>query len=168
MHLDDLLENYSIHLKHLFLLNNIFLAQVGHVAGEVVGGLWGFMKDAAYVTSDTVTNLTTSRVTTTTTATTSGTTTSTITNNGHLGAHPYPSPTSEVKLPDGQRLAYRMDYILKETGNTYIAAITSHTAYWSNPEVAYFMLTKLHSDIEHYNDPVLQRPLDPAAHQGLS
>jgi hypothetical protein len=135
----------------------------------MVGGLWGLMKDAAYVTSDTVTNLTTSRVTTTTTATTSGTTTSTITNNGHMqGAHPYPSPTQEVKLPDGQRLAYRMDYILKETGNTYIAAITSHTAYWSNPEVAYFMLTKLHSDIEHYNDPPPQRPIDPSSHQGLS
>jgi hypothetical protein len=83
-------------------------------------------------------------------------------------AHPYPSPSQEVKLPDGQRLAYRMDYILKETGNTYIAAITSHTAYWSNPEVAYFMLTKLHSDIEHYNDPPLPRPADHSAHQGLS
>ena len=60
----------------------------------------------------------------------------------------------------------RMDYIMKETGNTYIAAITSHTAYWSNPEVAYFMLTKLHADIEHYND---QRPAEQLpVHHGLS
>jgi len=79
----------------------------------------------------------------------------------------YSPPHQDVKLPDGQRLAYRMDYILKETGNTYIAAITSHTAYWNNPEVAYFMLTKLHPDIEHFNDPQI-KPLDPSMHQGLA
>jgi len=122
------------------------------------------MKDAASATSDTVTNLAVNRATITTTASSTGTTTTTLTNNGH----PYPATGQEVKLPDGQRLAYRMDYILKETGNTYIAAITSHTAYWSNPEVAYFMLTKLHADIEHFND---QRPVDPThlhQHHGLS
>ena len=57
-------------------------------------------------------------------------------------------PPQEVKLPDGQRLAYRMDYMLKETGNTYIQAITSHTAYWSNPDLAYFMLTKIHPELD--------------------
>ena len=36
-----------------------------------------------------------------------------------------------------------MDYILREMGNTYIAAVTSHTAYWSNPDVAYFVLCKV-------------------------
>ena len=56
----------------------------------------------------------------------------------------------EMQLPDGQRLAYRMDYKLRETGNTYIAAITSHTTYWSNPDVAHFMLCKLHPEIEYY------------------
>ena len=57
-------------------------------------------------------------------------------------------PTAEVKLPDGQRLAYRMDYVLKESGNTYISAITSHTAYWCNPDMAFFMLTKIHPELD--------------------
>ena len=57
---------------------------------------------------------------------------------------------AEVKLPDGQRLAYRMDYVLKETGNTYIQAITSHTAYWCNPDMAFFMLTKIHPELEKF------------------
>jgi hypothetical protein len=56
----------------------------------------------------------------------------------------------EVKLPDGQRLAYRMDYMLPERGNTYIAAVTSHTTYWSNVDVAQFMLSKLHPELEQY------------------
>ena len=53
-------------------------------------------------------------------------------------------------MPDGQRLAYRMDYVLRETGNTYIAAVTSHTTYWSNIDVANFMLSKLHPELEQY------------------
>ena len=57
-------------------------------------------------------------------------------------------PPAEVKLPDGQRLAYRMDYVLKESGNTYISAITSHTAYWCNPDMAFFMLTKIHPELD--------------------
>ena len=40
----------------------------------------------------------------------------------------------ELKLADGKRLAYRMDYCVKDTGNSYIAAVTSHTAYWQNKE----------------------------------
>ena len=72
----------------------------------MVGGLWGLMKDAAYVTSDTVTSLTNNRTTITTTAPmTAGTNTTTLTNNNN--GHSYPMPTQEVKLPDGQRLAYR-------------------------------------------------------------
>ena len=55
-----------------------------------------------------------------------------------------------MKLPDGQRLAYRMDYVVRETGNTYIAAVTSHTTYWSNIDVANFMLSKLHPELEQY------------------
>lgn len=43
------------------------VGQVGHVAGEVVGGLWGLMKDAANVTSDTVTHLANNRIPITTT-----------------------------------------------------------------------------------------------------
>ncbi|TRY71739.1 hypothetical protein TCAL_08151 [Tigriopus californicus] len=64
---------------------------------------------------------------------------------------PAPSYTQEMKLPDGQRLAYRMDYVLKETGNTYIAAVTSHTSYWSNPDVAYFILCKIFPELEYCN-----------------
>lgn len=60
-----------------------------------------------------------------------------------------PSYCQEMKLPDGQRLAYRMDYVLRETGNTYIAAVTSHTSYWGNPDVAYFMLCKIHPELEY-------------------
>ena len=43
-----------------------------------------------------------------------------------------------------------MDYVLRETGNTYIAAVTSHTTYWSNIDVANFMLSKLHPELEQY------------------
>ena len=74
-------------------------------------------------------------------------------------------PIQEVKPPDGQRLAYRMDYVLKENGNTYISAITSHTAYWCNADMAYFMLTKIHPELEkHYAKPVSQ-PVPPTLHQ---
>ena len=41
-----------------------------------------------------------------------------------------------------------MDYVLKESGNTYISAITSHTAYWCNPDMAFFMLTKIHPELD--------------------
>ena len=43
-----------------------------------------------------------------------------------------------------------MDYVLRETGNTYIAAVTSHTTYWSNIDVANFMQSKLHPELEQY------------------
>ena len=82
------------------------------------------------------------------------------THHPQVAAHPVPPPVQEVKPPDGQRLAYRMDYVLKEAGNTYISAITSHTAYWCNPDVAYFMLTKIHPELEKkYAKPVTTQPL---------
>ena len=59
-------------------------------------------------------------------------------------------------MPDGQRLAYRMDYVLRETGNTYIAAVTSHTSYWGNPDVAYFMLCKIHPELEYQKQQQIQ------------
>ena len=84
-----------------------------------------------------------------------------------VAAHPaHTPPVQEVKPPDGQRLAYRMDYVLKEAGNTYISAITSHTAYWCNPDVAYFMLTKIHPELEKkYAKPVTTQPLQPQQQQ---
>jgi hypothetical protein len=39
----------------------------------------------------------------------------------------------------------RLDYVLRDTnlGASYLSALTSHTAYWSNYDVAYFVLTRL-------------------------
>jgi hypothetical protein len=44
----------------------------------------------------------------------------------------------------------RLDYVLRETnlGGSYLSALTSHTAYWSNYDVAYFVLTRLFRDLE--------------------
>jgi hypothetical protein len=40
--------------------------------------------------------------------------------------------------------------VLRETnlGGSYLSALTSHTAYWSNYDVAYFVLTRLFPDLE--------------------
>ena len=43
----------------------------------------------------------------------------------------------------------RMDYVVKETGNSYISAVTSHTAYWGHRDIAFFILTKLFPELEH-------------------
>ncbi|XP_066990985.1 phospholipase DDHD1 [Anabrus simplex] len=47
-------------------------------------------------------------------------------------------------------LPYRLDYVLRESnlGASYISALTSHTAYWSNYDVAYFVLTRLFPELE--------------------
>ena len=45
--------------------------------------------------------------------------------------------------------AYRMDYVVKESGNSYIAAVTSHTSYWCNRDIAFFVLTKIFPELEH-------------------
>ena len=42
-----------------------------------------------------------------------------------------------------------MDYCVRESGNSYIAAVTSHTAYWANKDIAFFVLTKLFPELEH-------------------
>ena len=55
----------------------------------------------------------------------------------------------QFNLPDGKRLAYRMDYCVRESGNSYIAAVTSHTSYWANKDIAFFILTKLFPELEH-------------------
>lgn len=43
-----------------------------------------------------------------------------------------------------------MDYALRDSnlGGPYISAITSHTDYWRNYDVAYFVLTRLFPDLE--------------------
>ena len=55
----------------------------------------------------------------------------------------------QLNLPDGKRLAYRMDYCVRESGNSYIAAVTSHTSYWANKDISFFVLTKLFPELEH-------------------
>ena len=112
---------------------------------------------------------------TTTTTSSSSATTNIYTPQPQTPHHPqvaahaaHTPPIQEVKPPDGQRLAYRMDYVLKEAGNTYISAITSHTAYWCNPDVAYFMLTKIHPELEKkYAKPVTTQPLQQPQQQQL-
>ncbi|XP_064599828.1 phospholipase DDHD1-like isoform X2 [Liolophura sinensis] len=51
---------------------------------------------------------------------------------------------------DATELEYRLDYQLRESNfeNSYISAITSHTAYWSNNDVALFILTHLHPELQ--------------------
>ena len=68
-------------------------------------------------------------------------------NNGQLPAQL--SIGQQFNLPDGKRLAYRMDYCVRESGNSYIAAVTSHTSYWANKDISFFVLTKLFPELEH-------------------
>ncbi|XP_046478246.1 phospholipase DDHD1 isoform X3 [Neodiprion pinetum] len=51
--------------------------------------------------------------------------------------------------PD-QELKPRLDYVLRAVGlgRNYLYTVTAHTAYWSNYDVAYFVLTKLFPALE--------------------
>lgn len=46
-------------------------------------------------------------------------------------------------------LPYRIDYMLRDSfiTNNYIWAITSHTNYWNNYDVAYFILSRLFVEV---------------------
>ncbi|XP_021941113.1 phospholipase DDHD1-like isoform X2 [Zootermopsis nevadensis] len=59
-------------------------------------------------------------------------------------------------LPAGHH--QRLDYVLRETNlaGSYFSALTSHTAYWNNYDVAYFVLTRLFPDLEAQQ--LLQQP----------
>ena len=48
-------------------------------------------------------------------------------------------------LHPSAELEYRLDYMLKvgKMENAYISALTSHTAYWTNQDVALFVLTQI-------------------------
>ncbi|KAK6633658.1 hypothetical protein RUM44_004265 [Polyplax serrata] len=52
--------------------------------------------------------------------------------------------------PLQEGLDYRLDYILRESnlGVSYLSALTSHTAYWTNYDVAYFILTQIFPEFE--------------------
>ena len=47
-------------------------------------------------------------------------------------------------------LEYRLDFQLKEgkMESTYLATLTSHTSYWSNCDVALFVLSRILGDYQ--------------------
>ncbi|GFN82833.1 phospholipase ddhd1 [Plakobranchus ocellatus] len=51
---------------------------------------------------------------------------------------------------DKTELEYRLDFQLREQRmeNSYLSVLTSHTAYWTNKDVAYFLLTHLHPELQ--------------------
>ncbi|XP_026466349.1 phospholipase DDHD1-like isoform X2 [Ctenocephalides felis] len=63
----------------------------------------------------------------------------------HSNAHCLPNVDPSIKLTN------RVDYAIRETGlaMNYWSAITSHTSYWTNYDVAYFVLSRLFPDLEH-------------------
>lgn len=46
-------------------------------------------------------------------------------------------------------LPYRLDYTLRDMGmaNNYLSAITSHTSYWNNYDIAHFILSNLQPEV---------------------
>ncbi|KAJ8309091.1 hypothetical protein KUTeg_013965 [Tegillarca granosa] len=55
---------------------------------------------------------------------------------------------------DQTDLEYRIDYQLRESSfeNSYISMLTSHTSYWTNKDVAFFILTHLHPEMQESCD----------------
>ncbi|CAK9810627.1 Phospholipase DDHD1 [Anthophora quadrimaculata] len=52
-------------------------------------------------------------------------------------------------LQPGQELAQRLDYVLRASlGRNYLYTLAAHTTYWSNYDVAYFVLTRLFPTLE--------------------
>ncbi|XP_034235405.1 phospholipase DDHD1-like [Thrips palmi] len=69
------------------------------------------------------------------------------------------APGEKILDSPTQGLEHRMDYVLRDSnlGGPYISAITSHTDYWRNYDVAYFVLTRLFPELEQMaNIPVGQ------------
>lgn len=66
----------------------------------------------------------------------------------------------ENKLCPG--LDYRLDYILRESnlGVSYLSALTSHTAYWTNYDIAYFILTQIFPELEMGGSAAAVDPMD--------
>ncbi|KAH0954763.1 hypothetical protein HN011_008314 [Eciton burchellii] len=61
-----------------------------------------------------------------------------------------PTPDSNPPIRPGQELAQRLDYVLRAVGlgRNYLYTVTAHTGYWSNYDVAYFVLTRLFPTLE--------------------
>ncbi|XP_076749269.1 phospholipase DDHD1 isoform X2 [Xylocopa sonorina] len=52
-------------------------------------------------------------------------------------------------LQPGQELTQRLDYVLRASlGRNYLYTLAAHTTYWSNYDVAYFVLTRLFPTLE--------------------
>lgn len=68
------------------------------------------------------------------------------------GGHKNQEGTSSPQQMDSptQGMEHRLDYILRSSsvGISYWSAMTSHTGYWSNPDVAYFILTQIFPEME--------------------
>ncbi|KAJ1187162.1 hypothetical protein NDU88_003941 [Pleurodeles waltl] len=63
------------------------------------------------------------------------------------GARSLPSPINDLLEPPLE-LEHRIDFELREglVENSYVSAITSHTAYWSSMDVVLFLLTFLYAE----------------------
>ncbi|XP_053992213.1 phospholipase DDHD1-like isoform X1 [Hylaeus volcanicus] len=56
---------------------------------------------------------------------------------------------ASIPLQPGQELAQRWDYVLRASlGRNYLYTVAAHTTYWSNYDVAYFVLTRLFPTLE--------------------
>ncbi|XP_058790056.1 phospholipase DDHD1-like isoform X2 [Phymastichus coffea] len=60
-----------------------------------------------------------------------------------------PTPDNPPIQPE-QELAQRLDYVLQAVGigRNYLYSVTAHTAYWTNCDVAYFVLTRTFPTLE--------------------
>ncbi|XP_016843553.1 phospholipase DDHD1 isoform X2 [Nasonia vitripennis] len=60
-----------------------------------------------------------------------------------------PTPDNPPIQPD-QELSQRLDYVLQAVGigRNYLYSVTAHTAYWTNCDVAYFVLTRIFPTLE--------------------
>ncbi|XP_033327758.2 phospholipase DDHD1 isoform X1 [Megalopta genalis] len=56
---------------------------------------------------------------------------------------------ASIPIQPGQELAQRLDYVLRASlGRNYLYTVAAHTTYWSNYDVAYFVLTRLFPTLE--------------------
>lgn len=61
-----------------------------------------------------------------------------------------PEPIPTCSLANAPKLNYRMDFQLKESSfeSSYLSVLTSHTAYWSNQDVAFFILNHIYPELQ--------------------
>ncbi|XP_076641508.1 phospholipase DDHD1 isoform X1 [Halictus rubicundus] len=56
---------------------------------------------------------------------------------------------ASTPIQPGQELSQRLDYVLRASlGRNYLYTVAAHTTYWSNYDVAYFVLTRLFPTLE--------------------